>query len=212
MTSPTPQGARHSSTHQEREVKKKLQTTQRRMMRMIIQTKRQAGTSYAAAQAASASVDVTADAKPHDPYSEQGNDRTEHNDQDSNDPKRAPRPQQAQPLLRRNPRRQSRKRARTVGRVHTESNTQSGRLANIKQNHVVDSQAEPDLLEAGKDDCQAPRRPLDHARLQLEPSNINLAKGLPQTKEDQPRDGRTTSTLTSNQTKPTETTTTSRAT
>ena len=44
------------------DVKKKLQTTQRRMMRMIIQTKRQAGTSCAAAQAANACVDVTSDA------------------------------------------------------------------------------------------------------------------------------------------------------
>ena len=72
--------------------------------------------------------------------------------------KKRPRRRQ-QPLLRWNPRRQSRRRARTVVRLHAESNAQSGRLASNKQNHVVDS---PDL-EAGKDDCQAPRRPLDHS-------------------------------------------------
>ena len=45
------------------------------LMRMIIQIKRQAGKSCAAAQAASASVDVTADAEPQDPYSEHGDDQ-----------------------------------------------------------------------------------------------------------------------------------------
>ena len=39
----------------------------------------------------------------------------------------------------------------------------------------MDLQAEPDFLKAGKDDCQTPRRPLDQAYLQLEPSN--QAKG-----------------------------------
>ena len=62
----------------------KRQTTQRRMMRMIVQTERQVDTSYAAVQITSAS-DVTADAEPHDPYSEQGDDTTEHNNQDLND-------------------------------------------------------------------------------------------------------------------------------
>ena len=61
-------------------LKKKLRTTQRRMVRMIIQTKTQAGKSCAGREAAS--VDVTADAEPHDPNSEQGNDTTEHNNQD----------------------------------------------------------------------------------------------------------------------------------
>ena len=48
---------------------------------MIIQTKGRSGTSCAAALAASASVDVTADAEPHDPCSEQGDNTTEHNNQ-----------------------------------------------------------------------------------------------------------------------------------
>ena len=65
--------------------KKKLQTTQRRIVRMIIQTKRQAGTSCAVAQAASASVDVIADAELHVPFSEQGDDMTEHNNQEPNE-------------------------------------------------------------------------------------------------------------------------------
>ena len=68
-------------------------------------------------------------------------------------------------------------------------NTQSGRLASSVQKHDVDSQAEPDLLEAGKDDCRTPRRPFDQARLQLEPSNINQAKKAIANKEDHPRDG-----------------------
>ena len=44
--------------------------------------------------------------------------------------------------------RQSRRRARTVGRLHSESNAQCGRLVSGKRNHVVDPQAEPDFLEA----------------------------------------------------------------
>ena len=54
-----------------------------------------------------------------------------------------------------------------MGRLHNESNEKSGRLVNSKRNHVVDPQTEPDLLEAGKDDCQTPRRPLDQTCLQL---------------------------------------------
>ena len=44
-----------------------------------------------------------------------------------------------------------------------DSNAQSGRLDSSRRNHVVDPQAEPNLLEAGKDDCQTPRRLLDQA-------------------------------------------------
>ena len=55
------------------EMKKKLQTTQRRMMRLIMQTKRHTGINCAVAHAAS----VTADVEPHDPDSEQGSDATE---------------------------------------------------------------------------------------------------------------------------------------
>ena len=66
-------------------MKKKFQTIQRKMMRMIIQRKRQAGSRCTAAQAASASVDVTADAEPHDPDSEQEGDTTEHNNQHLNE-------------------------------------------------------------------------------------------------------------------------------
>ena len=49
---------------------KKLQTTRRRMMRMIIQTKRQTGEAHAAAHATS--VDDNADVEPRDLDSEQG--------------------------------------------------------------------------------------------------------------------------------------------
>ena len=75
----------------------------------------------------------------------------------------------------------------------------------VKRNHVVDPQIETDLLEAGKDDCQTPRRPLDQACLQLEPSNVKHAKRVAESKEDWPRGGKMTSTYNYNQTDPTET-------
>ena len=76
----------------------------------------------------------------------------------------------------------------------------------------MDPQAELDLLEAGEDDCQTPRRQSDQACLQLEPSNINHAKKSTGNRENQPIYGKTTSTSTYNHTDPTETTTISRAT
>ena len=66
------------------DMKQKLRTTQRRMMRMIIQTKRHKQSKSCAA-AHAASVDVTADVEPHDPDSEQGDDTSEHNNQDLNE-------------------------------------------------------------------------------------------------------------------------------
>ena len=66
-----------------KEMKKKLQTTQRRMVRIVIQTKRQTGKCAAAAHAAG--VEDTADVETHDPDSEQGDDTTQHNNQDLNE-------------------------------------------------------------------------------------------------------------------------------
>ena len=51
-------------------------------------------------------------------------------------------------------------------------------------------QAEPDLLEAGKDDCQARRRPLDLACLRLETSNLNPAHRVPETRKTSQEMGR----------------------
>ena len=62
------------------EMKKKLQTTQRRMMRMIKQTERKTGKCHPAAHAAS--VDDTADGEPHHSDSEAVEDTIEHNQQD----------------------------------------------------------------------------------------------------------------------------------
>ena len=62
-----------------------------------------------------------------------------------------------------------------MGRLHNESNAQSERLFTSKRNHAVDSLAEPDLLEAGKDDRQA--------CLHLEPSNINQANRVRETRK-----------------------------
>ena len=62
------------------EMKKKLQTTQRRMMRMIKQTKRKTGKCHPAAHAAS--VDDTADGELHHSDSEAVEDTIGHNQQD----------------------------------------------------------------------------------------------------------------------------------
>ena len=96
------------------------------------------------------------DTEPHDPDSELVDDTTE------------PRRRQ-HPLLRRNLRRQSRRRAGTMCRPHNESNAQSGRFVSNKRNHVVYPQAELDSVVFGKDVGQTPRRSLDQACLQLEP-------------------------------------------
>ena len=50
----------------------------------------------------------------------------------------------------------------------------------------MDPQTEQDVLATGKNDCQTSRRPLDQTRLKVEPS-------------DQPREGKTTSVHTYNQ-------------
>ena len=47
----------------------------------------------------------------------------------------------------------------------------------------MDPPAGPDLLEAGKDDCHTPRRPLDQSCLQLETRSINQAKRVPETRK-----------------------------
>ena len=65
------------------EMKKKLQTTQRRMMRMIMLTTRKSGKRLAAAHAAY--VDEIADGELHDPDSEPENDTTDANPQDLNE-------------------------------------------------------------------------------------------------------------------------------
>ena len=109
-------------------------------------------------------------------------------------------------------RRQSRRRARTVGRLDKQSNTQSGRLASSKQNHVVDYQAEPDLLEAGMDDWLSTAKTVGPSSSPAGTQQHQPSKKVTANKEDQPRDGKTTSTSTCNQTEPTVTTTTSRAT
>ena len=81
------------------EMKKKLQTTQRRTMRMIIQTNRKnTGTGHAAAH--SASVDDTADVELHDPDSEPVDHTTEHDKQDLNEQGRKQPRRRQQPLVR----------------------------------------------------------------------------------------------------------------
>ena len=153
--------------------------TQLRMMRLIIQTRRKTGKDHAAAQTASVhdTADVatqTADGGRHDRSQQpRPNEHEESShDEDSN------------PCL-----------------DDKESNALSGRLVCSKRNHVVVPQTEPDSLEAGKDDCQTPRRPVDPACLQLEPININQAKRIPEPRKTSQEMGRTS---TCNQTDPTD--------
>ena len=65
------------------EMKKKLQTTQRRTMRMIIQTQRKTKTKSPAATHAT-DVDEVAEDEPHNPDCEQEEDTTEARPQDTN--------------------------------------------------------------------------------------------------------------------------------
>ena len=90
-----------------------------------------------------------------------------------------------------NLRKQSRRRARTVGRLHKErAHTKVDDLLAATGITSWILRQSQDLLEAGK------------VVLQLEPNRINQAKRLPQTRKTGPRDGRTTSTPTYNQTEP----------
>ena len=59
----------------------------------------------------------------------------------------------------------------------------------------MDLEVQPDVLEAGKDDCQTPRRPLDQACVQLEPVYVNQAKRVPETRKTGQEDGKTTQRL-----------------
>ena len=94
------------------EMKKKLETTQRRMMRMIIQTKTSTGKCPAAAHAAS--VDNTAHAEHHDPHSEREDDATEPTHQGLNEHAESS-DADSRPLLRRSSSRRSKRRAGTMG-------------------------------------------------------------------------------------------------
>ena len=139
--------------------------------------------------------------RTHDPDSEPVDDTTEHKNQDLNEHEESSHGADSNPCF----------------DEISEDNPEDALepcvdYISSKRSHVVDPQAEPDLLEAGKDDCQTPRWPLDQTFLQLEPSYIDPAQRVQENKEDRPRDGKTTSTLTYRLTDPSETTTTSRAT
>ena len=130
------------------------ETAQQWMMRMIIQTK--TGKAHAAAHATS--VDDTADVEPDDPDNEPVDDTTKHNNQDLNEHEERGHDADSSPCFDEisgdNPEDELEP---CMGRPHDESNAQSGRLVGSKRNHDVDLQAEPDLLEAGRDDYRTPR-------------------------------------------------------
>ena len=163
------------------EMRKKLQTTQRRMMRMIIQTKRKPGKCRAASHAAS--VDDIADDELHDPDSESENETTE------------PNPKDPQRIRRKQSRRgqQSLLRQRTTIRVGRRTGTM-GRLDNARNTRQMTCwQTERDFLETGKDDCRTPRGTLDKASRRFGiPAQPNR-EGT-RSKEDWPRDGKTPAT------------------
>ena len=147
------------------DMNKKHQTTQRRM-RMIIQAKRQAGTSCTASQAASGSVDVTANAELHDSNSEQGGDTTEHNNQDLSKHEESSRDADSNhcfdEILEDNPEDELRPWVDYIKRATPQADhlPATNRITSWILRQTCD------LLEAGSDDCQAPRRWLDQARLQ----------------------------------------------
>ena len=134
-------------------MEKQLQTTQRRTMMTIIQTKRQ--TVKRSRSCACRERDVTADSEPH----EQGG--TTRLSTTTKTPT-------------------SKKKAATTPTATPPSTKRQ--MMSQKKNWNQGSTA-PDLLEAGKDDCQAPRRLLDQACLKLEPSNFNQAERVPETRK-----------------------------
>ena len=112
------------------------------------------------------------------PTANRGDATTEHINRDTNEHGESNQDADSNLCLDEIPDEQSTRPATTVGRLHTESNTQSGRLASSKHNHVVGVHAEPDPLVPGKNDCTT-----NKSRLQLEPSNINQAKRVPKTRK-----------------------------
>ena len=119
----------------------------------------------------------------HDPDCALEGDKAEHHSQDFNEHEERSRDADSNPFVRRSPRRQSRRRAGTMGRLHSESNVQSRRLVGRRRNHVVDPQTQQDFLEAGKIDCQTPQRSLNKVHLQLESSDINRAERVPEARK-----------------------------
>ena len=160
---------------------------------MIVQTEK-TGKGREAAHASS--VDDTANVELHDADSKPDDDTTEHNHQDLNEHEESRHDAGSNlsfdEISNDNPEDELQPWINYIAR-EKESNAQSGWFVSSKRIHVVDPQAEPDSLEAGKDDCRTPRKLLDQACLQLEPSSINQAKKGIGNKEDRPRDGKTTS-------------------
>ena len=107
---------------------------------------RQAGTCCVASQIRSALVDVTADDERRDPDSELEQVTTP----DPNEHEASSHDADSNPYFDEIPEGNPERRVRIVGRLHKVSNTQSGRLPSSNQNHVVDSQTEPDLLETDR--------------------------------------------------------------
>ena len=144
-----------------------------------MQTKRKSGKCLASVHAAN--VDEIADGEPHDPDSGPEDDTTEGKPPER---KAATTPTQTT----------NGRRIGAMGRQHSAGNSQCRRFVGSKWDHVVDPQTEQDVMEVSKNDCQAQRRLLDQACLQLEPSDINEAQMA--SEDDQPRDGKTISTHT----------------
>ena len=119
---------------------KKLQTTQRRMMRMIIQTERKTGTGHAVAHAASVDTGV----EPHDPDSEPLDDTTEHNNQDLDEHEESSHDADSNPCFDESSEDNPADEQEPWVNCITGASRKSGRLVSSKRNHVVDPQAQPD--------------------------------------------------------------------
>ena len=120
-----------------------------------MQTKRQTGRGHRGARAAS--VDVTADVEPHDPDSEPVDETTEHINKDLNEHEENSYDVDSNLCYDEISEENAEGELEPWPDYITRARHKSGRLVSSKRNHFVDPQAEPDLLEAGKDDCQTPR-------------------------------------------------------
>ena len=118
-----------------------------------------------------------------------------------------PSPRSQQHLFRRSTRRQSRRRARDreLTAIH-----KAGDLRASHRRRGVSCRARS--TGGFKDDCGAPRIPLDHVRNSARTQQYQPSRKVTANKEDQPRDERATWILSDHQREPTETTTTSRGT
>ena len=115
-----------------------LQTAQRRMIRVIIQTNRYRGKGHAVAH--SASVDDIADGEHHDPDSERVDATTQHHNPDPNEHEESSHDADSNPWFDESSEDYPEDKLERWVRQHNENNAESDRLVGIRRNRVVDPQ------------------------------------------------------------------------